>query len=434
MHRFRYRLGQLHCEGVAVAALARRFGTPLYVYSAGTITDHFHRLHRALSPRPHLICYAVKANANLAVLSLLSRLGSGFDIVSAGELYRVLRAGGDPRRCLFAGVGKTEEEIRFALRHRILAFNVESLPELERMDRVARAMNRRAPVALRINPDVAAGGHHKISTGTYENKFGIALEEAPAVYERAAQLKNIRIAGIQMHIGSQITRAAPFAAAVRRLLPLVKSLCARHPLDFFSLGGGIGIVYDRALESGAPEWWRGRRQAEPPRLTLEQYTRTLLPLLRPLNLKILVEPGRMIVGNAGILVSRVEYLKTTPRKTFLIVDAAMNDLLRPALYNARHQIVPLRAPLRRSSRAPVMIADVVGPVCESADCFAQDLRLPRLRQGEYLAIMSAGAYGFSMASNYNARPRPAEVLVRGRRAQLVRRRDSLADLVRGERL
>ncbi len=437
MHQFRYKNRQLHCEEFRVSTLAQRYGTPLYIYSAATIEDHFRRLDATLAPLNHLICYAVKANSNLAILRFLGKLGSGFDIVSAGELYRVLNAGGNPRQCTFAGVGKTEPEIHYALRQGIYSFNVESLPELERIDRVAHSLKKTAPVAIRINPNVAAGGHHKISTGTYENKFGIALDDANEIYARAARLRHIRIAGVQMHIGSQITSAKPFADAVRRVLPFVLSLRDRFGLDFFSIGGGIGIVYDRALESGSPQWWTKKTGGtgvpasdEPLHLTLDQYASTLLPLLRPLQLRILVEPGRLLVGNAGILVTRVEFVKSTPEKTFVIVDAAMNDLIRPALYDAYHEIVPLKQSLLapRSS----LLADVVGPVCESGDCFAKARRLPPVGEGDYLALMSAGAYGFSMASNYNTRPRPAEILVRGKSAKLIRRRESIPDLIRGE--
>ena len=436
MHEFRYQNGRMYCENADVEKLARRFGTPLYIYSASTIASHFQRLDRAMAGLSHLVCYAVKANSNLAILRLLAGLGSGFDLVSAGELYRVIKAGGDPRQCIFAGVGKSETEIRYALRQNILCFNVESLPELERIDRVARSMGKRAPIAVRINPNVAAGGHHKISTGTYENKFGIAIDDAEVVYARAARMPHVRVAGVQMHIGSQISSVAPFVQAIKRLRPMVNAFRQCYGIQFFSIGGGIGIVYESALVSGRPAWWQGSQRRrpshdEPTHLTLSEYTSTLIPLLRPLGLRILVEPGRLLVGNAGILVTRVEYVKSTPEKNFVIVDAAMNDLVRPAFYDAHHEIVPLRE-TSRGRRRGVNVVDIVGPICESGDYFAKGRQLSSVQQGDHLAIMSAGAYGFAMASNYNSRPRAAEVLVRGRTAKLVRRRESLADLVRGE--
>ena len=433
MHEFRYRRGRLACEGVDLESLAQRHGTPLYVYSRRTLEGHFTRLRKALAPLDALVCYAMKANSNLAILSSLARLGAGFDTVSAGEIYRVVRAGGDPRRCVFAGVGKTEEEIRYALRMGILGFHVESEAELRRVHTVAAAMRRKAPVALRINPDVDAHTHAKITTGTYENKFGIPIERAEVLYEAASRLPWIELVGVQMHIGSQITTVAPFARAVRKILPLVRSLRDRFRIRYFSIGGGIGIVYRPALESGSPSWWkpsairRSGRAALP--LTIDLYARTLLPLLRPLGMQILLEPGRFIVGNAGVLITRVEYLKHTGHKNFVIVDAAMNDLIRPAFYDSWHQIVPLR---ERATEGG-MVADVVGPICESGDFLAKNRPLPSLREGDFLALMSAGAYGFTMASNYNSRPRPAEVLVSGKSSRLVRRRERLADLVHGER-
>jgi diaminopimelate decarboxylase len=429
MHEFRYRRGRLACEGVDLESLARRHGTPLYVYSQGTLAGHYRRLAAALRPLDALVCYAMKANSNLAVLSSLARLGSGFDTVSGGEIYRAVRAGGKPSRCVFAGVGKTEEEIRYALRLGILGFHVESVSELRRIHAVAAAMRRRAPVALRINPDVDAHTHAKITTGTYENKFGIPWERAMAIYESASRLPWLDLAGVQMHIGSQITTVAPFARAVRKVLPLARALRDRFRIRYFSVGGGIGIVYRPALESGPAGWWRRgpSRRALP--LTIDLYARTLLPLLRPLGLRVLLEPGRFIVGNAGVLLARVEYLKHTGRKNFVVVDAAMNDLIRPAFYESYHEVVPLRE--RRAGAG--MVADVVGPICESGDFLAKARSLPTLKEGDFLALMSAGAYGFAMASNYNSRPRPAEVLVHGRSARLVRRRETLADLLRGER-
>ena len=311
MHDFRFVGNQLFCEGVAVAALARKFGTPLYVYSQHTLTDHFQKLDMALAPVDHQICYAVKSNSNLSVLRVLANAGSGFDIVSAGELQRVIAAGGDPRKCVFAGVGKTEAEIESALRRDIYSFNAESEPELQRINRVAARLKKIAPVAVRVNPNVAAHTHAKITTGTYENKFGIALEQVGGVYARAAKLKHLRLRGVQMHIGSQITETAPFEQAVKKLLPLVRKLQARYALEFFSFGGGLGIIYDPMLASGRPAWWR--TAAAEKIMTPVSYAARLLPLVRPLGLKILVEPGRFISGNAGVLVTRVEFVKHTGR-------------------------------------------------------------------------------------------------------------------------
>ena len=427
MHDFRYVGNRLMCEGASVEALARRYGTPLYVYSARTLAEHFSRLDRALAPVDHLICYAIKANSNLAILRTLAEQGSGFDLVSAGELRRVLAAGGDPGRCVFAGVGKTEAEIEFALRQGLYCFNVESEPELVRINRVAARLKKRAPVAVRVNPNVDAHTHAKITTGTYENKFGIAFEEVDGVYARASRLKNLWLRGVQMHIGSQITEVNPFEMAVRKVAPLVAALAARHALEFFSIGGGLGIVYQPALASGAAGWWNvgSRRDL----LTPERYAARLAPLLQPLGLRILLEPGRFIVGNAGILVTRVEYVKRTGRKNFVIVDAAMNDLIRPAFYDSYHEIVPVR-----KTFGATVASDVVGPICESGDYFAKERPLPKVGEGDYLALLSAGAYGFAMASNYNTRPLAAEVMVQGRNAAVVRARQPIEQVWAGEQL
>ena len=425
MHNFHYVGKKLFCENVAVEALARQHGTPLYVYSQRTLTNHFQQLDRAMAPVNHLVCFAVKSNSNLAVLRTLANLGSGFDIVSGGELQRVLAAGGDPRRCVFAGVGKTEAEIEFALRCGVYSFNVESEAELQRINKVATRLKKLAPVALRVNPNVDAHTHAKITTGTYENKFGIAFEQIEGVYARAAKLKNLRLRGVQMHIGSQLTSVSPFEQAVRKVLPLVKKLQAKYALEFFSVGGGLGIIYDPALASGGAAWWK--TPAAKKILTPQSYADRLLPLLKPLGLKILMEPGRFISGNAGILVTRVEYVKRTGRKNFLIVDAAMNDLIRPAFYDSYHQIVPLT----RKGGTPVS-TDVVGGICESGDYFCKNRPLPKLGEGDLLALLSTGAYGFVMASNYNTRPLAAEVLVSGRQSAVVRARQSVKDILAGE--
>ena len=432
MHHFRYREGELFCEEASLAEIAGQYGTPLYVYSATTIRDHYRRLQEALRSLDPLICYAVKANSNRAVLSLLHREGSGFDIVSGGELMRVLAAGGDPERCTFAGVGKSREEIEYALENRVFSFNVESAAELDFINRIAAARGTRAPVALRINPDVAAGTHKYVSTGTRENKFGISIESAGAIYERAAALAHVTIRGVQMHIGSQITEAQPFVSALARIVPLVRALQERHHLDFLSIGGGLGIVYESSVASGAGTWWkegpRGDEGVDHKPLTIQQYADAILPPLRSLGPRILLEPGRLLVGNAGVLLTRVQYLKQTLGKQFAIVDAGMNDLLRPALYGSYHELVPLREPAT-SDRS---LIDVVGPVCESGDFFAQDRSMPPLQAGDLLSIMSAGAYGFVMASNYNSRVLPAEVMVRGAEFALVRARQRPEDLVVGE--
>jgi diaminopimelate decarboxylase len=426
MHDFRYVGSRLYCEGVALDSLVREFGTPLYVYSQHTLTEHYRKLDQAMAGVDHLVCFAVKSNSNQSVLRVLSDLGSGFDIVSAGELQRVIAAGGDPRKCIFAGVGKTEKEIEFALKKGVYAFNAESEPELERINRVAGRLGKAAPVSVRVNPDVAAGTHKKITTGTYENKFGIAFEAIEGVYARASRLKHLRLRGIQMHIGSQITAVTPFEKAVAKMLPLASRLKEKHGLEFFSIGGGLGIVYEPALASGATEWWKLPKAKNI--LTPQKYAERLVPVLKELGLRVLMEPGRFISGNSGILITRVEYVKQTGHKHFLIVDAAMNDLIRPAFYDAYHEIVPLA---RRNGT--LIKSDVVGPICESGDFFCHDRPLPKLGEGDCLALMSAGAYGSVMSCNYNTRALTAEVLVNGRKAALVRERQAVKDIWAGEK-
>jgi diaminopimelate decarboxylase len=430
VHDFHYAGDELYCERVPVSSLVKKFGTPLYIYSQHTLTDHFEKLDKALAPLDHLICYATKANSNAAVMRTLGKLGSGFDIVSEGELRRVIAAGGHPKKCVFAGVGKTESEIEFALRKGIYSLNVESEPELARINRVAARLKKIAPVAVRVNPNVDAGTHAKITTGTYENKFGIAFEEVEGVYARASKFKNLRLRGLQMHIGSQLTDVKPFEAAVRKVVPLVKALSARYGFDFFSIGGGLGIMYKSALESAARDWWQSPHAQNI--LTPKRYAETLVPLLQPLGLRILIEPGRFIAGNAGILVTRVEYVKRTGRKNFVIVDAAMNDLLRPAFYDSYHEIVPIAR--RNGSGNGLISSDVVGPICESGDYFAKDRPLPKVGEGDHLALLSAGAYGFVMASNYNSRAFAAEVLVNGHKAALVRPRQKLDEIWAAEKM
>lgn len=427
MHDFKYVGGKLVCDQVAVEALVKRHGTPLYIYSQHTLEDHFQKLDQALAPLDHLICFAMKANSNLAVMRTLANCGSGFDVVSEGELRRVIAAGGDPRRCVFAGVGKTEGEIEYAIRQGIYAFNVESEPELRRINRIAARLKAVAPVAVRVNPNIDAHTHAKITTGTYENKFGIAFENIEGVYARAAKLKHLRLRGIQMHIGSQLTQVAPFRQAVEKMLPLVTRLATKHGFEFFSIGGGIGIVYNPALESGAAGWWQ--TPAAKGIITPASYAAALVPLLKPLGLRILIEPGRFIVGNAGMLVTRVEYVKRTGKKNFVIVDAAMNDLIRPAFYDSYHQIVPVK----RKGGALVS-SDVVGPICESGDYFAKDRPLPKVGEGDCLALLSAGAYGSVMGSNYNSRALPTEVLVNGKQAAVVRERQELEEIWAAEKV
>lgn len=422
MHDFKYIGNRLYCERVAIDSLVKRHGTPLFVYSQHTLSDHFQKLDRALKPVDHLICYAVKANSNLGVLRVLADLGSGFDIVSEGELRRVIAAGGDPKKCVFAGVGKTDQEIRFALKKGIYSFNVESEPELLRIDRIAGSLRKKASVAIRVNPNVDAGTHSKITTGTYDNKFGIAFEEIENLYGRAAKLKNIRLRGIQMHIGSQLTNVKPFWKAVKKMIPLVQKLKEQYDLEYFSIGGGLGIVYDPALDSGPSKWWKQSSARDI--LTPQTYADTLLPMLQKLNgMRIQIEPGRFIAGNAGILVTQVEYVKRTGDKNFVIVDAAMNDLIRPAFYDSFHEIVPLN-----KTGGKRISSDVVGPICESGDYFCIDRPLPKVGEGDHLALLSAGAYSFVMASNYNSRPFAAEILVKGNQSAVVRKRQKYDDL------
>lgn len=411
MQAFAYRDGVLHAEGVALTAVADRYGTPTYVYSRAAIEARWRDFDRGFARLPHLICYAVKANSNLAVLGVLARLGSGFDIVSVGELERVLRAGGDPAKVVFAGVGKREDEIARALEVGIRCFNVELVPELERIHEVARRMGVRAPVALRVNPDVDARTHPYIATGMRQNKFGIPGEEALSVYEQAARMPHLKVAGIGCHIGSQLTEVGPFDEAVAKVLDLVHQLRARGvEIEHIDIGGGLGIQY---------------RDEEPP--AVEAYAERICRRLAGQVKEVLLEPGRAIVGNSGLLLTRVEYVKQTPEKRFVIVDAAMNDLIRPALYAAWHEILPVRL----DPEAPAVPCDVVGPVCETGDFLARD-RTIAAAEGELLAVMSAGAYGFSMSSNYNARPRAAEVMVDGAQAYLVRARETVGQLLAGE--
>ncbi|MBA4142766.1 MAG: diaminopimelate decarboxylase [Nitrosospira sp.] len=410
---FNYRNNVLCGESVRLDRIAREFGTPCYVYSRHALVAAYSEFDSAFAGRDHLVCYAVKANSNLAILNLFARLGSGFDIVSGGELRRVLEAGGDPRKIVFSGVGKQPDEMRVALEAGILCFNVESEAELEILDQVARSMNQIAPVSFRVNPDVDARTHPYISTGLKENKFGIPFEEAESLYASAQKLANVRVTGLDCHIGSQLTELDPFVETREKMLGLLDRLEARglkiHHLD---LGGGLGIRYSS--------------EKPPP---ARAYIAALCGGMVQRKQRILVEPGRVLVGNAGILLTRVEYLKHATHRNFAIVDAAMNDLMRPALYNAYHEILPV-AP---GTQADVKTYQVVGPVCETGDFLGHDRELALL-PGDLLAVMSAGAYGMSMSSNYNSRPRAAEVMVDGDRAHLIRERESMDQLMAGEKI
>lgn len=408
MDYFNYRDGTLYAEEVNLTTLAETYGTPCYVYSRATLERHWYAFDRAFKNHHHLVCYAVKANSNLAVLKVLARLGSGFDIVSGGELERVLRAGGLPEKVLFSGVGKTVAEMRRALEVGIRCFNVESEAELQRLNQVAGDMGKRAPVSLRVNPDVDAKTHPYISTGLKENKFGIDIDIATQIYAEAAALPHLQVTGIDCHIGSQLTETTPFVDALQRLIVLIETLRDRGiHLQHIDIGGGLGVRYD---DETPPE--------------PEAYVQALNQVLDNTPLEIILEPGRAIAANAGILLTQVEYLKNTANKHFAIVDAAMNDLLRPALYNAWQEILPVQP---RQDEA-VQDYDIVGPVCETGDFLGKNRALA-LREGDLLAVRTSGAYGFTMSSNYNSRPRAAELMVDGEHVAVVRRRETLDDLL-----
>jgi diaminopimelate decarboxylase len=424
MDHFHYRDGQLYCEATPVADLAEKFGTPLYVYSQATILDRLKTLQTAFAEVNPLICYSVKANSNLGILKVLAAHGSGFDVVSGGELYRVQKAGGSPGKTVFAGVGKTDEEIRAGLDAGVLMFNVESEAELDAIRRVARAEGKVAPIALRVNPDVDPKTHRYISTGKKESKFGMDIDRALRLAETVGNDSSLSMIGLHMHIGSQITTSEPYAGAVAKGVEIVERLRRLgHPIAWYNMGGGFGINYKGG-------------EARP----VEEFARVIVPGIKATGCRLALEPGRVIVGNAGILVSRVLYTKQSGEKRFLIQDAAMNDLIRPALYESFHRIWPVAVPEGfpappdnfEAAAAGTEPWDVVGPVCESGDFLAKDRPLPPLRRGALLAIFSAGAYGMVMASNYNTRPRAAEVLVQGANAQLIRRRETYESLVEPE--
>ena len=409
---FHYQQDQLFAENVALAGIAEKFGTPCYVYSRAALTDAYRQFAEALGAREHLICFAVKSNSNLAILNLFARLGAGFDIVSGGELQRVLAAGGAASKVVFSGVGKTEAEMRLALDAGILCFNVESAAELDRLNAVAGKMGKIAAISFRVNPDVDAKTHPYISTGLKNNKFGVAYTEALALYRKAAGMAHLRVTGMDCHIGSQLTETSPFIAATEKVLALVDQLAREGiRLEHLDLGGGLGICYD---------------DETPP--SIAAYAQALLGALQGRSEKLIVEPGRVLVGNAGVLLTRVEYLKPGEEKHFAIVDAAMNDLMRPALYDAYHAIYPVSR-----STAPAQKYEVVGPVCETGD-FLGHARELALDQGSLLALMSAGAYGMSMSSNYNTRPRAAEVMVDEASVHLIRERETVQQLFAGEKI
>ncbi len=413
MHDFHFKNNELYCEKTTVTDVAHAVGTPFYLYSYKTLVDHFTKIKIAFAKANPIICYAMKANDNLSIMKTLLNEGSGLDIVSGGELKKALRLGADPKKIVFASVGKTEEEITLALNTGILLFNVESLPELEEINRIAGKLNKKAQAALRVNPDVAAATHEAITTGTLKKKFGIDLKSARSIYKSQKRFKHVRISGLHVHIGSQITSGKPFVTAIKKVLEFIDSLKKEGiTLEYLDIGGGMGIIY----------------KDENPQ-TAAQYAELILPYLIKSGLKIIMEPGRFIVGNAGIFVTKALYLKDNGYKKFIIVDGGMNDLIRPSLYEAYHEIVPVK-----KTKTSMITADVVGPVCESGDYFAKERKLPKVKNGELLAIMSAGAYGFAMSSNYNARPRVPEVMVKGNQFYTIRDRENFEDLIKHEQI
>jgi diaminopimelate decarboxylase len=411
MNLFTYKKGELYAEDVPVKEIVSKFGSPLYIYSYNTLLKHFNAYKEAFDGHPHIICFALKANSNSAIIKLFAKNSGGADVVSGGELFRALKAGVSANKIVYAGVGKTEEEIRYALKSGILMFNVESEDELREIDRIAGLMKTKAPVALRINPDIDPQTHPYISTGLKKHKFGIPIDNALQYYRLAHGLKNIKVVGIHKHIGSQLTKVSPFVDALKRILLLVDELERQGiKINYLDIGGGLGITY---------------RDETPP--DPAQLAKNILPMLKGRKTTIVLEPGRSIVGNAGILVTKALYLKKGEGKEFVIVDAGMNDLIRPSIYGAYHHIQPMK-----KNRREKIIADIVGPICESGDFLAKDREIQGIKRGEYLAVMSAGAYGFTMSSNYNSRPRIAEVLVKGRKYELIRKRETYNDLIKTE--
>jgi len=416
MHEFKYKGSNFYCGSIKVGDIAKQYSTPLYIYSHKAIIGNFLNLQKAFRPASALICYSVKANSNLSILKIIVKLGAGLDIVSGGELYRARMIKCPPRRIVYASVGKTAEEIKEAIKYGILMFNAESEPELDKINTVAQILNKKVDVALRVNPDVEPKTHRYITTGKKETKFGIDIDSARKMFLSRRKYSNLNIVGIHIHIGSQITTTAPFIKAIKKIKTLNGQLKKRKVfLKYFNIGGGLGIVYDK----------------EKPQ-TASEFAQRVLPLLKEVGLKVILEPGRFILGNAGILAAKVIYIKDTPHKRFIVVDAAMNDLLRPSLYGAYHKIIPLvKSQSHKVTKSQVKKADIVGPVCESSDFMGKNRRL-NVKEGNYLAVMSAGAYGFSMSSNYNSRRRCAEVLIRGNKSYLIRKRETYRDLVNKE--
>jgi diaminopimelate decarboxylase len=413
MHFFEYKNGHLHCEGIPIEEIAGKVGTPVYVYSYQTLVRHFTVFDEAFKGMPHLVCYSAKANSNLALLRLFINLGGGVDVVSGGELYRAVKGGADPRKIVFSGVGKREDEIEYALKAGILMFNVESSQELQTINDVAGRLGKKAPISIRVNPDIDPKTHPYISTGLKQNKFGIDILRAPMAYRMASQLPNLKITGIDCHVGSQLVEVEPIIEALRKLKGLVENLRKEGmDIQYLDLGGGLGITYE---------------DEEPPHPV--EYASTILDEIRGFDCTLVLEPGRVMVGNAGILATKVLYTKENEEKRFIIVDAGMNDLVRPSYYGSFHQILPVRRETREE-----IVADIVGPICESSDFLAKGRKIPKPDPGDFLAVMSAGAYGFSMSTNYNSRPRVAEVLVKDDQMFVIRKRESYDDLVRGEEI
>lgn len=413
MHDFEFKNGKLYCEDVKVSAIAKRVGTPFYLYSHKTLTDHFLKIKKAFAKLDPIICFAMKSNGNLSVIKTLIDLGAGIDIVSIGELGKALLAGADPKKIVFASVGKTEEEIIFAIETGILLFNVESEPELAEINRIAVKMNRKVQAALRINPDVPAPTHEYTNTGSLKKKFGIDLRTTREIFKAQKKYSNVKINGVHIHIGSQITSGTPFVGAIKKVISFIEELKKDGiKIEYLDIGGGLGIIY----------------KDENPQ-TAQDYADKVVPLLEKTGLKIIMEPGRFIVGNAGIFVTKVLYIKDNGVKKFVIVDGGMNDLIRPMLYDAYHEIVPLKQTSVAKEKC-----DVVGPICESGDFFAHDRLLPTVEKDDLLAIMSAGAYGYVMASNYNIRPRVPEIMVKGSKYKIVKKRETFKDLMRGEKM
>ena len=426
MHTFAYKNGHLHCEEVNLQDIAAAVGTPTFVYSKKTIVDDLEEFRRAFAPLDAHIAYAVKACSNKAILHLMAQKGAGFDIVSGGELWRIIQAGGNPALCTYAGVAKTDIEIRYALSQGIYCFNCESENELREINRIAGELGAKAPVAVRVNPHVDAHTHKYITTGTNENKFGVDISRIEELYATiAAEMPNLHIKGLQMHIGSQLTEVDPFVKAIKKVAPIATKFKELYGIEFWSIGGGIGIVYDGCLASGSPEWWA----AHPQQITIQSYADAIIPLLKPLGLKILLEPGRRLIGNAAAMLTTCVYEKKGEAKTFKMIDAGMNDIIRPALYEGYHEIWPVA-----EHSGDEIVADIVGPICESGDFQAQNRKVADVKPGEVLAEMSAGAYGFSMASTYNSRPLAAEVLVDGDRWHIIRKRQTLEQMIEGEQI